>query len=133
MIHEAIRTRLTSVSAVTALVSTRIYPNVLPQSPTLPALVYQRIDEQRETAMSADPGVVRARMQVSAWATTFGAARNAAEEVRKALQRYRGTPSGSGTEVLDVFIEDVRDMDAELVDGALLYRVDVDATMIYRE
>lgn len=133
MIHEAIRTRLTAVSAVTALVSTRVYPNLLPQNPTLPALVYQRIDERRENAMGADPGVVRARVQVSAWAQTYTAARGAAEEVRKALQRYRGTPSGSGTEILDAFVEDVRDMDPELVDGILLQRVDVDVEAIYRE
>lgn len=133
MIHEALRTRLTTVSAVTALVSTRVYPNVLPQNPTLPAVVYQRIDERRETAMGSDPGVVRARVQVSAWAATFTAARGIGEEVRKALQRYRGTPAGSGTEVLDVFIEDIRDMDPELVDGILLHRVDVDVEAIYRE
>lgn len=133
MIHEAIRTRLTSVSAVTALVGTRVYPGILPQNPKMPAIVYQRIGEVRDSVMGVDSGVVFADVQVSAWATTLTAARDLANEVRKALQRYKGTPSGSGTEILLVLIGDVRDMDPDLVDGLLLQRVDVDLKVSYRE
>ena len=42
-VGKAIRTRLLSVSAVTDLVSTRIYPLTLPQGVTLPAVRYQRV------------------------------------------------------------------------------------------
>ncbi len=43
-IEEAIVSKLMSESAITALIGQRLYPQVVPQDVTLPAIAYQRID-----------------------------------------------------------------------------------------
>lgn len=56
--------RLEAVSAVTALVSTRIYQGILPQRPTLPAIRVQRISENEFMHLRGSNGVYRTRVQV---------------------------------------------------------------------
>lgn len=85
-------TRLSGFAGLTALVSTRIYPLVIPQDGALPAVAYQRISAIRTSSMGEDDGIVRARFQVTVWDTTFDSIRAVAEQIRQALQRY--TTSG---------------------------------------
>jgi hypothetical protein len=56
--------RLEAVTAITALVSTRIYQGVFPQSPVLPAVRVQHIGEVRRQHLRGDAGVVVSRVQV---------------------------------------------------------------------
>lgn len=121
MIHEALYTRLTSVAGLTALVGTRIYPRQLPQNPAYPCLMYARVSAERESAMGADTKLVAGRWQVSSWGKTYTDARDTAEQVRLALERYRGT--SSGTVIQDIFIESENDFPPELVDGELIYQI----------
>lgn len=65
--------RLEAVSAVTALVSTRIYQGLLPQSPTLPAIRVQRIGED-EFMHLRGASVRRTRVQVDAVASSLPSA-----------------------------------------------------------
>lgn len=82
-------TRLSTYAGLAALVGSRIYPIIMPQGVTYPAVTYQRIaTEPRESCMVEDVGWARARMQVTAWAETFSAARAIIEQVRGALQRW---------------------------------------------
>ena len=55
------------MSAVTTLVSTRVYMLVLPQSPTWPAVRVAVIDEPLETTVDGEQELARARVQVDAW------------------------------------------------------------------
>lgn len=121
MIHEALFARLSGYAGLTALVATRVYPRQLPQNPTYPAVTYERISADRQSAMGSDSGLVSGRWQVSSWGKTYTDARDAAEQVRKALQRYRGTLSG--TVIQDIFIESENDLPAELVDGETIYQI----------
>ncbi len=81
--------------------------------------------------MGSDPGVARPRFQVSSWAKGtggFASARAVGDQVRAALQRYRGTLGG--TEILDSFLDDER----HLYDGDLqLFQVSMDFLIWHRE
>lgn len=90
-IEEALRTYTLADAGVTALVGTRMYPRKLPQTPTLPALVYQRIDTRRGHDMAGADALPRPRMQVTCWATTPAGAYALAAAVRVRLDGYRGT------------------------------------------
>ncbi len=93
-IDDALYTRLSGYSALTALVSTRIYPILLPQDCDLPAVAYQKISEISEHAMGIDSTVLQKRFQVSAFAEKYSMAKDVAAQIRAALSRYRATVGG---------------------------------------
>lgn len=75
---------------VAALVGTRMYPQHLPQNPTLPALVYQRIDTRRLHDMDGPDQLPRPRIQIAAWASSAATAWETVDAVRRRLDGYRG-------------------------------------------
>lgn len=86
----AVRSALLASAPVAALVGTRVYPiGSFPQSPTLPAIVYQRPSTVPDMLLDGQ-GFVRIRMQLSLWATTFDGARTLADAVVTALDGYHG-------------------------------------------
>ncbi len=64
-------TALTGNAALTALVGTRIKPDVLPQGTTPPAIAYQRISTPRHQVFGSTQAVAvsRPRFQFSCWGT----------------------------------------------------------------
>lgn len=96
MIGENLAEYLYSVSALTALVSRRIYPLAMPQEPTLPAVTYTRVSTTRPATIGGGkPGLSMTRFQIDCYGSTYAAADAVAEAVRGALQGYQGTLSGS--------------------------------------
>lgn len=93
-IEEALRAILTANAGVTAIVSTRVYPVVIPQAATLPAVAYQRISATREHNLGGPGGLTRVRFQLTMAAATYAAMKALANAVRVALDGYRGTVSG---------------------------------------
>ena len=85
----AIRAAILASAPVAAMVGTRVYPMMLPQAPTFPAIVYQRISTVPDMLVEG-PGFAPIRMQLSMWATTFGGARTLADAVVTALHGYHG-------------------------------------------
>ena len=105
-IEEALYSCLTSDAGVAALVSTRIYPNVVPQDIALPAVAYQRISTTRVMAHDGPTGVANARFQFTVSASTYSSARNVANAIRTALDGFSGLMGGqSGVKVEAVFVE----------------------------
>lgn len=90
-IETELRTYTLAGAGVAALVGARMHPRMLPQTPTLPAIVYQRIDTRRLHHLDGPDGLPRARMQVTCWATTPAGAYDLAAAVRSRLDGYRGT------------------------------------------
>ena len=128
-LNEAIFARLQAVTGVTDLVGTRVFPLLLPQDPTYPAVIYQQITGSRESAMGSDVGLVEATVQIDSYATTYAGARVLAEAVRVALQRFRGT-------VASVVISDVFVLEGPLdlyEDAVKKYRVQQDFLVWHRE
>lgn len=95
MIEEALYSQLTGNAGVTAIAGTRVYPAMLPQNVTLPAISYVRVDTVSVQSHSGNSGLARARFQISAWASTFTVARNLAEKIRLALESFRGSFGGT--------------------------------------
>jgi hypothetical protein len=85
-----LRTYTLADGTVTALVGTRMHARMLPQTPTLPAIVFQRIDTRRTHDMDGPDGLPRPRMQVTSWATTPAGVTDLATAVRDRLDGYRG-------------------------------------------
>lgn len=79
-------TALTGYAGLTALVSTRIHPQVMPQDETLPAVVYQRIVGTRvETMDQSGSGVYRVVFQITAWSTTSVETWSVADQIEAAI------------------------------------------------
>ena len=64
-IEDVIYSRLQATSAVTDLVSTRVYPVRRPADASLPLIVFDRMSELVPLAMVSDPGNVIARFRFS--------------------------------------------------------------------
>lgn len=127
-LESALYTRLSGYAGLTALVSTRIYPIILPQEPTYPAVTYQRIDGPREHALSADMGIPHPRIQIDSWGNTHVQAWAVATQVRGALQRW--SDADASPAVLDCLLDS--DDDSYEPDAGV-YRVRQDWIIWHRE
>ena len=89
-IETGLRTHLIADAPVTALVVARIYPDILPQKPTYPALTYEIISDipYRALAGDSDREVVRAR--IHCWAKTATGRDDLSRKVRTALADFSG-------------------------------------------
>ena len=93
-VGKAMRTRLLSVSAVTNLVGTRIYPLTLPQGVTLPAVRYQRISGNSDNYVAGTTGAAMARIQFDVFANSYASGEALREAIRQAIDPFTGTSSG---------------------------------------
>jgi hypothetical protein len=119
---------LSGHAGTVALVGTGIYPGVAPESAGTPRIVYQEITLLPVSAMGSDTGLMRSRMQVSVWGADYTQSKDVADQVRDALQRYRGT--AGGIEVQACYLEssvDLYDEDARRLGVA------IDFDIVFRE
>src|SRR4030067_1656130 len=102
-IESALYSRLTAVSGVTALVSTRIYPNAIPQNISLPAIAYQIISTDRNYRHAGQSNMALPRIQITVEAASYSSAVAVCAAIRAALSGYKGTV---GTVVIGgIFLE----------------------------
>lgn len=106
-----IKTRLSGLSAVTTLVGTRIYVDLLPQKVTLPAIRLQRISERAMGHLRGASAMRLARVQVDALATTLESATAIADaahgdDAGSGLSGFTGNVSGQA--VFAILPVDVR-------------------------
>ena len=94
MIEEAVVAILKARSQVTALVSTRIRPQLLQQGETMPAITYNVVDDSETYETTGGSGLHNALVDFVGWANDFATARNVAHEVRAALSGYSGGVGG---------------------------------------
>lgn len=88
---------LRTITALTNLVSTRIFPDKLPAgtstSPTpMPCLTYQMVDEPVITTQD-NQKLFKARIQIDSWGGTYKSAHDVANALFTALHGYRGLMS----------------------------------------
>jgi hypothetical protein len=93
---QAVYERLSTGTAVTALVSTRIYPIAPPQNATLPYVLIGTINETRYPTLTGATGVATSQLTIACVADTRLAAHNIAEAIRARINGFRGvvTPPG---------------------------------------
>lgn len=139
MIQEAIIARLSSQSGLTNLIGTspmRVFPRLLPQGPIYPAITFMKVSETREPAMGLDAGLVHSRWQFDVWDFDVRSVREVTEQLRLALERYRGTflDANSVTrQWFDTFIDNVQEPGPELVDAAPVFHTITDVMIHYSE
>lgn len=115
-IEVAIRSRLANFAGLSTLVSTRIYPLFIPENATLPAIAYEVISSERESAMGSDIGTSHFRIQLTIFADKYnetGQLLDVAKQTRLALQRFSGTVEG--VNICNIFIENDLDLYGENV------------------
>lgn len=83
--EEALRAWLLASAAITAIASTRIDWNVVPQAAGVPSIVLHRITGIRDYHMQGASGVVRTMVQIDCWAFDYPNAVTLARAVRDRL------------------------------------------------
>jgi len=106
LLSDAVCTELLGYSALTDIVSTRIYQVKLPQNTPYPAVTSQLIGgEPIEHTSEADTGnPLGTRYQVTAFAKDLDTAQDAAVEVKNCLEDFTGS-LGSGVTVQRIFLD----------------------------
>jgi len=105
-IEDMIYTKLTATTALTDIVSTRIYPLFRPQDSTTPSVVYWRVSNPVEFMFSSGDEIVMPRFQFDCYAVTFSSARSIASKLKSAIDRWAtssGTPIIFRTDVVNEY------------------------------
>lgn len=92
---ELVRQRILAVSAVTALVSTRVYTTIAKRGATPPYVIVRDIDDFEGAHLRGTDGVIQARVQVDAVMTTKTGA-DAHAVCRNVLAACDGDGAGAG-------------------------------------
>lgn len=90
-IEKAIYSILANDPDVEGLVSTRVYPLIVPQGASMPAITYEQNSGPREHTMTGPIGMVPAMFVINCWSSTYAQSRTLADYVRIALDGYAGT------------------------------------------
>jgi len=90
-LHESIKSHLEGFAGLSALISTRVYPMRLPQSPTYPAVTYMTTSGFSEYRHGGLVGKGESFVQVGAWGEVYLATKAVAEQVRLAMDTFTGT------------------------------------------
>ena len=87
--EQAIYDILSNTTAITDIVSTRIYPSIIPQGELLPAVTFQRITNSPEDSKD---GV--STLDVDAFGKALSELKTLTDAIRTALDRFSGTRVG---------------------------------------
>lgn len=118
--EEAIVSILKNDTDVDGLVSTRIYPNEVPQGASMPAISYEQTSGDREHTMDGPVGMVPGGFVLNCWAETYSGARTLSDYVRIALDGYSGTTGSQYFWV--IFLENESDNLQRIPDVKVLRR-----------
>jgi len=113
---KAIYSILTSTSAVSAIVGTRIYPQIAAQGAAFPFVVYVLQDTSPSDTKSGVSTLDEVRYDIVVASETYAEASDLTNKIRTALDRYTGTVAG-------VVIDSIQfiDLDADNDPGTETY------------
>jgi hypothetical protein len=123
---------LQAQTAISNSVGTRIYPQKLPQRPTLPALTYSQVSAVRVRDLSGPAYKSRTRVSFSCWANTELAAHQLADALRQTLDDFYGTSWGN-VEVGHISLDNEFDLFEEEAGTVGIYRVVQDYIIAHLE
>lgn len=104
----AIYSILTSDSDINTVVANRVYPSQQEQEVEYPSITYETFGNESFQSFSGISGLAVRRVQINIWASDFDQLCSLAEQVRLALQTYRGTVAT--IEIQNVTYENMGDM-----------------------
>jgi hypothetical protein len=73
--------------SIAALVGTRVYPIVIPEEPTLPAICYQIVGSSSRQTLNTH-GLQKIRLQIDCWGDSYGDAVTLRDAVATSLDGY---------------------------------------------
>jgi len=85
---------LSAAAGVTALVSTRIYPDQAPQNAVFPYVCFQLLQAQPTDTKEGVSPLDKLLVQIDCYAQNYDSAQAIATAIRTALDRYAGTING---------------------------------------
>jgi hypothetical protein len=92
MIETGLVTFLNADTGVSAITGTRIYPMILPQNPTYPAITYSRNSVDRDmTLEEGQTDFASADIQIDAWSTSYSGAKTLWQAIKDAIQNFQGS------------------------------------------
>jgi hypothetical protein len=94
MIADHLYSFLSTQSGITTLVSTRIYPVILPQEPTYPCITYREDSNDWDETFGGQEGMVDSYYNIDAWAKTFAEVTSIGNAIRSAMQNTVGSFGG---------------------------------------
>ncbi len=129
--EQALVTKLEATTAITNLVGTRMYPNIIPQEVALPALAYQRISGDRSQFHDGSTFWKTARVQITVRAATYASAKEVIHAVETTLAGFSGVMGGDGgVTVFETNVENELD-GYDQAAGHSTVRLDI--TALYKE
>jgi hypothetical protein len=129
----AVRNRLVTTAAVTALVGIRVYPVIAPADAALPFVTWRRTSIQRQHSLSGPVGVPMVMLTVDLFAATYEAVRELSDAVRVSLDGWGGT--FQNTVVSNVSLENESDGFVQLAGGDVppVYTVQMTFGILWKE
>lgn len=89
-------TYILTLTSITDIIAARIYYQKLPEFPTLPAIVYNRISGPRSRTHDGDSNLSKPRIQYSIWAESDTSVMALADAFEDEFKSFSGT-AGSST------------------------------------
>ena len=86
--------RLTSQTAVSSLIGSRVFPMIAPTGTQLPLVVYQRTGVDRPRSLTGNVGNPVVTLQLTSYGTSYTSVKSIARAVRLALDNWTGTTAG---------------------------------------
>lgn len=115
-------------ATVSGVVSTRVYPVIIPQNPTYPCISYSTSGAIRHSTLVGQDNFVGAQIDIDCWAETYSSAKDLQNKVRASVQNYQGL---MGTINVDsVFVYDPVDI---YEDDVFAYRCTIPVTIYHTE
>lgn len=113
-LEEAIFYKLSNTAPVSLIVSSRIYPILLPENTQFPCISYQIIFMERFNSMTGHLGTTTAQVQIDSWSKTATEARTLAKKVHNALNAFSGTINTLEVSCLSLSEQDFFESDVEV-------------------
>ncbi len=96
MIGTLLYEKITGNPEIAAIIASRMYPVALPQTPTVPAVVYFFDNATSTLSYSGPSGLESATLRVDSWADNFDEAKNLAAKVKEILNGWKkNIPAGA--------------------------------------
>ena len=100
-IEEVVWYKMVNDATLAALVGTRVYPLLVPQDATMPAIAYQKISSTKHQAHDGSSHLARSRFQFTVEADDYATAKATATAVKTCWDSFAGYV-GSTTEGLTI-------------------------------
>jgi len=124
-VEKSIHTKMAGTTAITDLVSTRIYPFASRQGDALPRVTYFVVSSNPVNASTGSTGTVQSMIQVDVWAASASSAKAVADAIFTALDGFDDT----ATNAVSYYTLDARRQEIEESDDGSekpVYRVSMD-------